>query len=319
MTTFSTSDAGPSNFLAAAVRYGFYPLALGLTLVFIYLEVAGTFGPLGKAYPAYLGLMIATMLLLEWSLPLRREWRMTWRSLLQRDLPMMAINGAAIAATSAAVTALAGWASPERSVHAHFLPWWAQAIGAILMSDLIWYGVHRYSHEGQGRLGAWLWKTHALHHLPEQVYVLMHVVGHPLNSAYVRVILMLPAIGLGFSREAIFAAAVLTGFQGLVSHFNVDIRTGWLNRIFMGTELHRYHHSADPAEGRNYAAVVTLWDQLFGTFEYHPGEHPKKLGVRDRANYPKDQQWVRLMALPFGSRSGARARIPVNAKHRGAA
>lgn len=28
----------------------------------------------------------------------------------------------------------------------------------------------------------------------------------------------------------------MIGFQGLVSHFNMDIRAGWLNYIFIGTE-----------------------------------------------------------------------------------
>jgi sterol desaturase/sphingolipid hydroxylase (fatty acid hydroxylase superfamily) len=192
--------------------------------------------------------------------------------------------------------------NPQGAGVARSWPWWAQAGGAILVSDFIWYWVHRHSHEGKGRMGQWLWKTHALHHLPDRVYVFMHAAGHPVNSAYVRVILMLPAISLGLSKEAAFAATVLTGFQGLVSHFNVDIRAGWLNRIFMGTELHRYHHSAEPSEGKNYAAVITLWDQVFGTFEYHPGVDPKALGVRDRADYPEDDRWAELMALPFQAR-----------------
>ena len=288
------------------VKYGFYPLALGLTFLFIHLEVSGVFGPLGKAYPAYLGLMIITMLVLEWLLPMRAEWAMTWRSFLRRDLPMLVLNGGAIAATTAGVTALAHWAALGPVRPAHGLPWWAQAMVAILISDFLWYWVHRSSHEARGLFGRWLWKTHVLHHLPEQVYVFMHVVGHPINSAYVRVILMLPAIALGFSQEAVFAAAVLGGFQGLVSHFNVDIRAGWLNRIFMGTELHRYHHGADPKEGKNFAAVITLWDQLFGTFDYHPGLQPKALGVYDRAAYPADEQWGALMAIPFkGESSGS--------------
>lgn len=296
--TASTAESQPA-FFARLVRHGFYPLALGLTFAFIYLAVRGWLGPLEKAYPVYLGGMIAAMVVLEWLLPLRTDWSMGWRSFSRRDLPMMAMNGATIAATTGGVTTLAQWAASGTILHTYWHPWWAEAIAAILISDFIWYWVHRYCHEGRGFLGQWLWKTHALHHLPEQVYVFMHVVGHPINSAYVRVILMLPPIALGFSVEGIFAAAVLTGFQGLVSHFNVDIRAGWLNRIFMGTELHRYHHSADPREGRNYAAVVTLWDQLFGTFEYHPGAHPAALGVQDRAAYPENGKWGALLSMPF--------------------
>jgi sterol desaturase/sphingolipid hydroxylase (fatty acid hydroxylase superfamily) len=162
--------------------------------------------------------------------------------------------------------------------------------------------VHRTSHEARGPLGRWLWKTHVLHHLPERVYVFMHAVGHPINGAYVRFILMIPAVALGLSPEGVFAAAVLNGFQGLVSHFNVDIRAGWLNRVFMGTELHRYHHSIVVSEAKNFAAVTTLWDQLFGTFEYYPDSVPKQLGIADREFYPSDRQWKLLMAIPFTRR-----------------
>lgn len=302
------------QYFACLIRFAFYPIALGLTLLFIYLETLRALGPLEKAYPLYLGLMISTMLLLEWLVPLRSDWAMTWRSFLRRDLPMMLINGAAIAATTGGVTMLAHWAITGPVKHTHLLPCWGEAVAAILISDFMWYWVHRYSHEGQGPVGHWLWKTHALHHLPEQVYVFMHVVGHPINSAYVRIIFMAPSIALGFSEEAIFAATVLTGFQGLISHFNVDIRAGWLNRVFMGTELHRYHHSADPDEGKNYAAVITIWDQLFGTFEYHPGAHPTALGVNDRAFYPEDNQWGQLMAIPFRVTPSTQCITKVNIK-----
>ena len=295
----------PGQMFSRAVTYGFYPLALSLTLVFIYVETQGLFGGLGKAYPAYLGLLIATMLVLEWLMPVRPEWSMTWHSFLHRDLPMLIVNGATIAVTTSAITALAHWAGAGSVRAHHWLPWWAQALVAILISDFMWYWVHRLSHEARGRIGRWLWKTHVLHHLPEQVYVFMHVVGHPVNSAYVRAILMLPPIALGFSPESIFAASVFTGFQGLMSHFNVDIRAGLLNRLSMGTELHRYHHSANPAEGKNFAAVVTLWDQLFGTYDYHPGLQPTALGVHDRSSYPHNHQWGALLAIPFkGGMSG---------------
>lgn len=232
---------------------------------------------------------------------MRREWNMTKTSFLTRDLPMLAINGTVIAATTYAVTWLASHHS-GLPIYKSGLPWQAEAICALLLSDFLWYWVHRHSHEGKGWLGRWLWKTHAIHHLPGEVYVFMHVVGHPINSAYVRVILMLPAILFGFSAEAIFAASVFSGFQGLVSHFNVDSRAGWFNRLFIGTELHRFHHSANLHEAKNYAATVSIWDLLFGTFRL-PSTAPQTLGVDDRAHYPTDRQWAKLLALPFKSGS----------------
>lgn len=284
--------------LAKTVRYGFYPFALAITLWFIFAQVSGSFGPLGRYYPAYLTMMIASMLVLEWLMPIQPQWGMTWRSLLKRDIPMMLINGATIGATTAIVTNMAMWFQLENTRTQTF-PWWLQAIFIILTSDFIWYWIHRTSHEGQGVLSKWLWKTHVHHHLPEQVYVLMHPAAHPLNSVIVRVIWMLPAIWLGASPEAIFAASVLTGFQGLMSHFNVDIRAGIFNKIFMGTQAHRYHHSANPNEGKNYAAVIVLWDWIFGTLQFQEDVPPKLLGVHERSFYPADGKWLELLLLPF--------------------
>lgn len=227
-------------------------------------------------------------------MPMRPAWGMTLRSFFRRDLPMLLINGATIAATTHAVT----WIAQGHGgalVHRWALPWPLEAIGAVLLSDLLWSWVHRHSHEGQGRLGRWLWKTHALHHLPGEVYVFMHAVGHPINSACVRVILMLPAIVFGLSPEAVFAASVFTGFQGLVSHFNVGARAGWLNRLFIGTELHRFHHSARLDEAKNDAATVSLWDQLFGTYRL-PGAAPEPLGLPDRDPQKFSSTKVRALA-----------------------
>ena len=277
--------------------YIFYPCALVATLAFIQAEVGGLLGPLGRAYPLYLAILITIMVAFERIAPMRRVWNMTRTSWLTRDVPMLAVNGAVIFATGYAVTWLASrYAGLPLARSA--LPWQAEALCALLLSDFLWYWVHRYSHEGEGWLGRWLWKIHAIHHLPGQVYVFMHAVGHPLNGAYVRVILMLPAILFGFSPEAVFAAAVFNGFQGLVSHFNVDSRAGYFNRLFIGTELHRFHHSANRDEAKNYAATFSIWDQLFGTFRL-PGTAPQQLGVADRANYPADRDWAKLLALPF--------------------
>lgn len=170
---------------------------------------------------------------------------------------------------------------------------------SLLLTDGLWYAVHRYSHESRSRLGQFLWRVHVAHHLPQQVYVLMHAIGHPLNAVLVRALLALPPCWLGFAPEAVFVAGVFTGFQGLVSHFNVDSRVGPLNHLLVGTELHRYHHSADPAEAGNYGAVLSVWDQLFGTFVYRPGAAPAALGVADPQAHPRDTQIAAVLREPW--------------------
>ncbi len=74
---------------------------------------------------------------------------------------------------------------------------------------------------------------------------------------------------------------------------------GWLNYIFVGTELHRYHHSADVSEARNYGATLSVFDRLFGTFVYHPGLPPQALGFDASTGLPACERTFAVLALPF--------------------
>jgi sterol desaturase/sphingolipid hydroxylase (fatty acid hydroxylase superfamily) len=281
------------------IQYGFYPLLFAAMLGYAAFEVSQPPGKIGSYYGIYLIVLVVVMLLVETLHPLRAEWKMTKASFFRRDLPYMVIGGF----TLGLVNYVAGWAilhfGMARGASHAALPLVPAVMLALLIPDFIWYWVHRLSHEGRGRAGRWFWKMHLAHHLPQQVYLLMHGVAHPLNTIIVRAILTVPMFLLGFSAEALFVANLVVGLQGFVSHFNVDIRAGWVNYFLMGTELHRYHHSADPVEAKNYAAVVTLWDQLFGTFYYRPGVVAQRLGVEHPAQYPQDRELLKVLALPF--------------------
>jgi len=109
----------------------------------------------------------------------------------------------------------------------------------------------------------------------------------------------LPMVVLGARPETIFLFNALMGLQGLLSHYNVDIKAGPMNYLLVGTELHRYHHSADIHEAKNYGVLIPFWDLVFGTFEYHPNRLPKALGVQDPAHYPASTEVLKVLALPF--------------------
>lgn len=281
------------------IQYGLYPLLFLAMLGYAALELSQPAGEIGRYYGYYLAALVVVMLAVETLHPLRAEWKMTRASFLRRDLPFMLVGGLTLGLANYA----AGWlilhfglARAESHATLSLAP---AVILALLVPDFFWYWVHRYSHEGRGRLGRWFWKMHLAHHLPQQVYLLMHGVAHPVNTVIVRAILTVPLFFLGFSAEALFVANLVVGLQGFVSHFNVDIRAGWVNYVLMGTELHRYHHSADPAEAKNYAATVSLWDQLFGTFYYRPGRVAQRLGVEHPEQYPRDRELLKVLALPF--------------------
>ncbi len=109
----------------------------------------------------------------------------------------------------------------------------------------------------------------------------------------------IPLFVLGFSAEVLFLVNVFMNLQTMISHYNVNIRAGFLNYIIIGSELHRYHHSKNPKESKNYGSILTAWDHLFGTFYYKPNVLPVKLGVENPEKYPNETNILKIIALPF--------------------
>jgi sterol desaturase/sphingolipid hydroxylase (fatty acid hydroxylase superfamily) len=285
------------NTLRAAVAYGLYPLLLGSTLAFAAAAIAQGWD-LKRALFHYLAALLLALIACERLFPLDPAWGMTARSFL-RDLRYLPWDGAVIGGTRAA----AGWlalrlAASHPGPLAHAPVWPAVAV-ALLAWDFAQYHLHRYSHEGTDPLARFLWRAHLAHHLPDRVYVVMHGVFHPLNAFLNAALLQGVFLGLGLSPQAAFAAMLLIDLQTMVSHFNVDVRAGWLNYLFIGTETHRAHHGDEPAEAKNYGSVVSLWDLLFGTFRYAPGRRPARLGVKPAAGLPRSEEVLRVLAHPF--------------------
>ncbi|MBI3900020.1 MAG: sterol desaturase family protein [Gammaproteobacteria bacterium] len=281
------------------IRYGFYPVLALLTLIYLIYELGGPVAQIGSHYGIYLAFTFLLMVFVEARYALSPQWRMTRNTFFRRDLPFLILGGATAAVANFFATQVVTAHAIERGGFFAQLPIVPGVILCILVTDLLWYWLHRWCHEARGPLGRFLWRVHVVHHLPTQLYVLMHAVLHPINVVFVRAILTVPTYFLGFSPEVAFATSVLTGFQGVISHFNVDIRVGWLNYLLVGTEVHRYHHSAAAGEAKNFAAVVPIWDQLFGTFAYRPGEMPEALGVANPDLYPRDTQIVTLLLEPL--------------------
>jgi len=129
--------------------------------------------------------------------------------------------------------------------------------------------------------------------------MMMHAVFRPFNAVISTMIIQEPLLLLGVPPAAVLAATLLIDLQSLVSHFNVDIRAGWLNYIFIGTESHRFHHSAKLEEVRNFGNTLAIWDLVFGTFLYRPMQVPEKLGVGDEKSFIRSERVFEVLAYPF--------------------
>jgi sterol desaturase/sphingolipid hydroxylase (fatty acid hydroxylase superfamily) len=288
--------------LRTAVRWGLYPLLLAWTGGCVAYGLIHP-GSLTTVLAVKAGVMVSLLLVLEWLVPYERRWGMTWRHLWRRDLWFIAMNGAALGLLGYGLAALSIEVAAASSGRIAAWPLWLQVVVGLLAFEALQYVTHRWMHFGRGRVGNFLWRTHAIHHLPQQLYVVMHAVFHPFNGIFIRLVVQLaPVWLLGYGPEAAFVIGSIVALCGTVSHLNLDVRAGWLNYVLVGPELHRYHHSAEGQNATNLATAISLFDWTFGTFEYRPGVPPRALGLREADGYPGQHAPLQSALFPLSLR-----------------
>ena len=279
------------------LTYGLYPALLVFVVTVIYLTISLRLN-YQLANAGTIVFLIIVLVMVETFFPLSGDWKMTKKNFL-RDIKYILIDAPVIALTNMAFGAIAVYYSQTHKGYLSNAPLLLSVIGYLLFFEFFQYWYHRLSHEGKGVIGHFFWKVHLAHHLPDKVYVIMHAVFNPINGFIAAIIIQAPLLLLGISPEAALSATLLIALQGVVSHFNANIKAGWLNYIFIGTETHRYHHSANIEEAKNYGVTLAIWDIIFGTFYYKPNQLPQQLGVSNPHEYPKSENVFEVIKLPF--------------------
>lgn len=159
-------------------------------------------------------------------------------------------------------------------------PLWVQALGILLLLDLFFYVMHRLKHRWH-----WWWRLHETHHSSAELDWLASARFHPLEKILDRTIFLVPLIFLGVSDGALLIWSVCDAFFGMFIHSNVRWRLGPLIYVFVGPEMHHWHHALDKKRREcNYGNNFSIFDWLFGT-AYLGREEPQRFGVDDTA-YP---------------------------------
>ncbi len=280
------------------LRWGLYPASWAALLFGFHRIIAWGHGPRTVWAQTTAGLL-AVYLAVEFLHPYEKRWAMSWASFLA-DLKFVVCNAGAIAAISAGLAYFTITTSGLHQGPASGWPVWAQVASALVIFEGINYSLHRAMHQMSGPLGWFLWLSHAAHHLPPRLYLVMHAVFHPVNAVIIQALaITLPIWAMGYGPKAAAMFLMITGMHGLISHFNVDVRAGWFNYIFITTETHRYHHAAAVTDAGNFGATLSIFDQMFGTFVYRPGVPPAELGVSPRTGLPAHERFAEVLALPF--------------------
>jgi ornithine lipid hydroxylase len=207
--------------------------------------------------------------------------------LLKAALPVALI---AVWPAAAQVDAAAHWA--------HDVPFALQVVAALLWIELAKYGAHRWHHTNRG-----LWWLHALHHGSRRLYTLNNFRFHPLNHAINQGLAIGPLLLAGVPADVLLACLAITQPVLMLQHANIDLRSGWLNRVFSSNETHRWHHSASVAEANcNFGSALLLWDHVFGTWRAAGTEHgPSAIGLfGDGGHYPATRSYLAQLGSMFG-------------------
>ncbi|MCS7054220.1 MAG: sterol desaturase family protein [Ignavibacterium sp.] len=154
------------------------------------------------------------------------------------------------------------------------VPVWIQLIFFTVTHDLYIYFMHRWQHSNK-----WLWRIHEAHHSPKKVDWLSGSRSHALEILINQTVEFAPIILLGSPPEVVAYKGLISAVWGMYIHSNIDVKTGWLQKIINGPEMHRWHHSTGKGRNRNFATKLAIWDWLFGT-AYLPDNKPDEYGLK---------------------------------------
>ena len=159
-------------------------------------------------------------------------------------------------------------------------PVWVQTLVLLVVLDFLFYVMHRLKHRY-----AWWWRLHETHHSSVELDWLSTARFHPLEKIIDRMIFLLPLVVIGPSDTAILIWASVDAFFGMFIHANVTWRLGPFIYLFMGPEMHQWHHSLDrERRDNNYGNNFSIFDWVCGTAYLSP-DRPSRFGVDDE-DYP---------------------------------
>lgn len=166
----------------------------------------------------------------------------------------------------------------SRLVESQPLP--LRIVELFLFSELGAYWIHRLAHQV-----SWLWKLHAVHHSSTEMDFLAAHRQHPLEIILHLAVQNAPVILLGFPSESLLLLVLCQKLYTAFLHANVRIGYGRLSLVLASPVFHHLHHDKqleDPqGRGTNFAALLPLFDRIFGTYRKPTSVFPAQYGIDD--------------------------------------
>ncbi|MEL6533964.1 MAG: sterol desaturase family protein [Bacteroidota bacterium] len=199
-----------------------------------------------------------------------------------------------------------------------WIPWeipvngWTTLLCFVLL-DFIYYWEHVIEHKVR-----FLWSYHSIHH-SSPIYNYTTAMRVSFIDSFVTWVFYLPLILIGFNPYIVLFCLLLVLMYQFWLHTEIIGKLGWFEKVFMTPSQHRVHHGSDALYlDKNFGAVFSIWDRMFGTYqeEIHRPNYglttpintinPVKVHTVEYANIIKDvrkaktwkQAWNYLMKPP---------------------
>lgn len=154
-------------------------------------------------------------------------------------------------------------------------PIWLQFTFFFVTHDLYIYIFHRAQHRFK-----WLWRLHEAHHSTKDVDWLSGSRSHPLEILVNQTIEFAPLVLLGAHPLVAILKLTVDAVWGMYIHTNIDVRSGALQYVVNGPEMHRWHHAKEISDGHlNYGTKLAIWDWLLGTAYLPKNKKPEAYGM----------------------------------------
>lgn len=174
-------------------------------------------------------------------------------------------------------------------------------IASLVLLDLGIYAQHVASH----RL-PWLWRLHRLHHSDRQLDLTSALRFHPLEILLSMLWKALLIAIIGAPVLAVLMFEILLNASALFNHANWRLPAAVdaaLRRVLVTPDMHRVHHSRQPAEtDSNFGFCLPWWDRLFGSYRAQPeaGHEGMQIGLHEFGD-AKESRLRQLLTQPFRS------------------
>jgi sterol desaturase/sphingolipid hydroxylase (fatty acid hydroxylase superfamily) len=171
---------------------------------------------------------------------------------------------------------------------------------SLLLLDLAIYFQHRLFHAVP-----WLWRLHRVHHADPAFDVSTALRFHPLEIALSMLLKAVVVVALGVPPAAVLVFEIVLNACALFNHANLCLPASLdaaLRRVLVTPDMHRVHHSVDPAETHsNFGFNLAWWDRLFHTYRAQPKQGHAGMTIGN-PDYREPHQVARLwgmLAMPF--------------------